>query len=59
MIEIIKLQKNEQEKETLIAGLRKIINERMDSQSISDARQESRSMVLELSMVGVVRNYQT
>ncbi|WP_273709297.1 glycosyltransferase family 2 protein [Leuconostoc mesenteroides] len=46
VIEIIKLQKNEQEKETLIAGLRKIINERMDSQSISEVRQESRWMVL-------------
>mgnify|MGYP003365642319 FL=1 len=46
MIEIIKLQKNEQEKETLIAGLRNIINERMDSQSISEVRQESRWMVL-------------
>ncbi|MHA7982478.1 glycosyltransferase family 2 protein [Leuconostoc mesenteroides] len=46
VIEIIKLQKNEQERETLIAGLRKIINERMDSQSISEVRQESRWMVL-------------
>lgn len=46
VIEIIKLQKNEQEKETLIAGLKKIINERMDSQSISEVRQESRWMVL-------------
>ena len=46
VIEIIKLQKNEQEKETLIAGLRKIINERMDSQSISEVRQASRWMVL-------------
>ncbi len=46
MIEIIKLQKNEQEKETLIAGLRNIINERMNSQSISEVRQESRWMVL-------------
>lgn len=46
VIEIIKLQKNEQEKETLIAGLRKIINERMDSQSISEVRQESQWMVL-------------
>ena len=46
VIEIIKLQKNEQEKETLIAGLRKIINERMDSQSISEVHQESRWMVL-------------
>ena len=46
VLEIIKLQKNEQERETLIAGLRKIINERMDSQSISEVRQESRWMVL-------------
>lgn len=46
VIEIIKLQKSEQEKETLIAGLRKIINERMDSQSISEVRQASRWMVL-------------
>lgn len=46
VIEIIKLQKNEQERETLVAGLRKIINERMDSQSISEVRQESRWMVL-------------
>ncbi len=46
VIEIIKLQKNEQEKETLIAGLRKIINERMDSQSIGEVRQASRWMVL-------------
>ncbi|KMY78949.1 glycosyltransferase family 2 protein [Leuconostoc mesenteroides] len=46
VIEIIKLQKNEQERATLIAGLRKIINERMDSQSISEVRQESRWMVL-------------
>ena len=46
VIEIIKLQKNEQERETLISGLRKIINERMDSQSISEVRQESRWMVL-------------
>jgi hypothetical protein len=46
VIEIIKLQKNEQERETLIAGLRKIINECMDSQSISEVRQESRWMVL-------------
>ncbi|MEL1261953.1 glycosyltransferase family 2 protein [Leuconostoc mesenteroides] len=46
VIEIIKLQKNEHERETLIAGLRKIINERMDSQSISEVRQESRWMVL-------------
>lgn len=46
VIEIIKLQKNEQEKETLIAGLRKIINERMDAQSISEVRQASRWMVL-------------
>lgn len=46
VIEIIKLQKNEQEKESLIAGLRKIINERMDSQNISEVRQASRCMVL-------------
>ena len=46
VIKIIKLQKNEQEKETLIAGLRKIINERMDLQSISEVRQASRWMVL-------------
>ncbi|WP_273709555.1 glycosyltransferase family 2 protein [Leuconostoc mesenteroides] len=46
VIEIIKLQKNEHEREALIAGLRKIINERMDSQSISEVRQESRWMVL-------------
>ncbi|MFW6741732.1 glycosyltransferase family 2 protein [Leuconostoc sp. DB-1] len=46
VLEIIKLQKNEQERGTLIAGLRKIINERMDSQSISEVRQESRWMVL-------------
>ncbi|MBZ1527744.1 glycosyltransferase family 2 protein [Leuconostoc mesenteroides] len=46
VIEIIKLQKNEQERETLISGLRRIINERMDSQSISEVRQESRWMVL-------------
>ena len=46
VIKIIKLQKNEQEKETLIAGLRKIINERMDPQSISEVRQASRWMVL-------------
>ena len=46
VIEIIKLQKNEHERETLIAGLRKIINERMDSQSISEVRQESRWVVL-------------
>ena len=46
VIEIIKLQKNEQERETLIAGLRKIINERMDSHSISEVRQASRWMLL-------------
>lgn len=33
-------------RETLIAGLRKIINERIDSQSISEVRQASRWMVL-------------
>ncbi|QHM57777.1 glycosyltransferase family 2 protein [Leuconostoc mesenteroides] len=46
VIEIIKLQKNEQEREKLIAGLRKIINERMDAQSINEVRQASRWMVL-------------
>ncbi|MCT8391724.1 glycosyltransferase family 2 protein [Leuconostoc mesenteroides] len=46
VIEIIKLQKNEHEREALIAGLRKIINERMDPQSINEVRQESRWMVL-------------
>lgn len=46
VIEIIRLQKNEHERETLITGLRKIINERMDPQSISEVRQESRWMVL-------------
>ena len=46
VIKIIKLQKDEQEKETLIAGLRKIINECMDSQRISEVRQASRRMVL-------------
>ncbi|WP_260362733.1 hypothetical protein [Leuconostoc falkenbergense] len=48
VIEIIKFQKNEQEKKTLIAGLRKIISERMDLQSISEVRQESRWMVLKI-----------
>lgn len=33
-------------RETLIAGLRKIINERVDSPSISEVRQASRWMVL-------------
>lgn len=46
VIEIIKLQKNEQGREKLIAGLRKIINERMDAQSINEVRQASRWMVL-------------
>ncbi|WP_237048890.1 hypothetical protein [Leuconostoc mesenteroides] len=46
VIEIIKLQKNEHEREALIAGLRKIINDRMDPQSINEVRQESRWMVL-------------
>lgn len=46
VIEIIKLKKNEQEREMLVAGLRKIINERIDSKSISEVPQESRWMVL-------------
>lgn len=46
VIDIIKLQKNEQEKETLIVGLIKMINERMDSQGISKVHQVLRCMVL-------------
>ncbi|MBZ5986787.1 glycosyltransferase family 2 protein [Leuconostoc gelidum] len=46
VLEIVKLQKNEEQREKLISGLREIINKRMDSQSIEDVRQESQWMVL-------------